>query len=172
MQLFNGRPAIVPPRWVPWTTTVLCLIGVADATYLTIAHYTSATILSCPSHGPICCSCVTTSAESHFLGMPVAVLGLAWVVGMLVLCSPPAWRATSIWVSRVRLLGSVTGVAMILWLIYAELFDIDHICEYCTVMHIITFALFVVIGVGTVNAVPGDLAEDELSTEGLSATIA
>jgi len=146
---------------VPVTTTLICALAVIDSSYLTYAHFTSATVLSCPTHGFIDCAAVTTSVYSHFLGMPVSVLGLAWSVGMLVLCNPWAWRAVSLWVGRLRLLGSVAGVGMVIWLMYAELVKLRHLCEYCTVVHILTVALFIVIVFGTALAVP---SEDELTT--------
>jgi uncharacterized membrane protein len=145
---------------VPIASTVICVLAVLDAAYLTYAHFTSATVLACSTKGLIDCALVTTSVYSHFLGMPVSVLGLVWAVGMLVLCNPWAWRAVSPGVGRVRLLGSVTGVAMVIWLMYAELVKLRHICEYCTVVHILTVALFIVIVFGTALAVPND--PDEL----------
>jgi uncharacterized membrane protein len=33
----------------------------------------------------------------------------------------------------------------VLWLIYAEFILINHICEYCTGVHIVTFALLIVL---------------------------
>jgi len=49
---------------------------------------------------------------------------------------------------------------MVIWLMYAELVKLRHICEYCTVVHILTVALFIVIVFGTALAVPND--PDEL----------
>src|SRR5271154_1359008 len=107
-------PAIVPPRWVPITSTLVCVLAVLDSSYLTYAHFTSAAVLACSTKGFVDCALVTTSVYSHFLGLPVSVLGLLWSVGMLVLCNPWAWRAVSPWVGRLRLLGSVTGAAMVI----------------------------------------------------------
>ncbi len=36
-------------------------------------------------------------------------------------------------------------MAFVLWLVYAELLIINHICLYCTGVHIVTFALMVVL---------------------------
>jgi uncharacterized membrane protein len=59
-------------------------------------------------------------------------------------------------VARARLAGAVAGVAMVFWLLWAELIKLRHICEYCTVVHILTFALFVVIVLGSALAVPAE----------------
>jgi uncharacterized membrane protein len=133
------------PRWVRITTLVLALAAVAVSGWLTIAHYTSSKLLVCTGNGTIDCTRVTTSPQSRFLGIPVAVLGLAWSIAMVALCLPAAWRATATWIRYARIGLSAAGVAFILWLIYAELFVIRAICLWCTAMHVITFGLFVVI---------------------------
>src|SRR6478735_11682122 len=84
------RPAV--PRWVPVTSTVLAVAGLAVAGYLTVEHFTSSTTLACPETGVINCQKVTTSAQSAVFGIPVAVLGLLFFVVMLPACLPAAWR--------------------------------------------------------------------------------
>ena len=37
------------------------------------------------------------------------------------------------------------GMLFVLWLLYAELFVIRALCLWCTAMHILTFALFVLV---------------------------
>jgi uncharacterized membrane protein len=157
----TARPYLVPPGWVPVTTTVLCLIALADSAYLTWIHYTNPTGLACSTRGFINCTAVTTSIYSHPFGVPVAVAGLIWSAAMLVLCSPWGWRAASPWVSRLRLAGSVAGIGMVFYLLYVELFELGHLCEYCTVVHVMTVALFIVIALGTALALPGTDDEDE-----------
>lgn len=148
--------ALRPPRWVPPASMVITILAVLDSAYLTYAHFTTATALVCPTHGFINCLSVTTSSYSHPFGIPVAVAGLAWSVGMLALCSPWAWRAASPWVSRARLAGSAVGVLTVFYLLWAELLKLHHLCEYCTGVHILTVALFFVVVFGTALAVPPD----------------
>jgi uncharacterized membrane protein len=133
------------PRWVRITTLALALAALAVSGWLTIAHYTSSKLFVCSGNGTIDCTRVTTSPQSRFLGIPVAVLGLAWALAMVVLCLPAAWRSTATWVRYARIGLAAAGVLFILWLIYAELFVIRAICLWCTAMHVITFGLFVVI---------------------------
>jgi uncharacterized membrane protein len=148
------------PRW-PWIIgLILAVAGIGVASYLTYAHYTSASVLACPdSGGEINCAKVTTSIYSHILGFPVAVLGLIFFVGMIPLLLPVAWRSTNPIIRLGRLGASIVGVGMILWLIYAELFLIKNICIYCTAVHALTFLLFVVIALGTVATTPGGSGE-------------
>lgn len=139
-----------PPRWASPVSLLICVVGIAVASYLTYAHYTSASNLACSDTGTINCAKVTTSAQSRFLGMPVAVLGLAFFVGMTALCLPFAWRRQEPVVRYARLLATVVGLGMILWLVYAELAIIKAICIYCTVVHGLTLVLFFVVVVATV----------------------
>jgi uncharacterized membrane protein len=44
-----------------------------------------------------------------------------------------------------RIAWVVGGVATVVWLVYAELFKIDAICLWCTVVHAITVVLFGVV---------------------------
>jgi uncharacterized membrane protein len=39
----------------------------------------------------------------------------------------------------------VVGIVFVLYLVYTELFTIKAICLWCTSVHVITFALFVLI---------------------------
>jgi uncharacterized membrane protein len=154
---------VVPPRWVPVTTTVICALAVVDAAYLTYGHFTTKALVACPTNGGfVDCGLVTASSYSHPFGIPVVIPGLAWSAVMLVLCSTWGWRAASRWVMRARLAGSVAGLAMVFYLLWAELIKLHHICEYCTVMHILTIALFIVIVLGTALGMPVELAGTEL----------
>jgi len=131
------------PRWPPRVSFALALAAVGVSTYLTIAHFTSPDVLACSANGTIDCAKVTTSAESEFLGIPVAVLGLVWAVAMAALCSPAGWRSSVGWVRPVRIALASAGILFVLWLVYAELFIIHAICLWCTAMHVLAFALFV-----------------------------
>lgn len=133
-------------RWQPITSLVLSIAGLGVSIYLTLTHFSSAVTLSCPAGGgAINCEKVTTSPQSYVFGIPVAVLGLAYFIPMLVLCLPVAWRSANRWIHLARLLLSVAGVGMIIYLISAELFTIKAICLWCTSVHVITFLLFVLI---------------------------
>ena len=123
----------------------MALAGLAVSAYLTVEHYSSSTTLACPETGVVNCVKVTTSSYSTLVGVPVALLGLLFFAAMSALCAPVAWRASNPWVSRARLAGAVAGVAMVVYLVWAELFRIDAICLWCTVVHALTIALFAVL---------------------------
>lgn len=133
------------PRWVVVVTFLLSLAGLGLSIYLTVTHYTGARLAGCPVTGVVNCSVVTTSAQSYILGIPVAVLGLADYVTMTALNSPWAWRAKSYWIHLSRFVLAILSMGFVLWLVFAELIIIQHICEYCTGVHVITFALLIVL---------------------------
>jgi len=128
---------------------VLCLAGIAVASYLTYAHYTTAKVLACSDKGLINCAKVTTSSYSRIFGVPVADTGLGYFLVMTALCTPSAWRSTNQILRGLRVLAALSGVGMILWLVYVELYRLDSICLYCTAVHAITVLLFVTVALGT-----------------------
>ena len=153
----EAQPA-PPPLWYQLTTWILSFAGLGVSIYLTIAHFNTSVTLACPATSTINCEKVTTSPQSYAFGIPVAVLGLAFYVFLAVANSPWAWRITWPPLRWVRVGSMVVGIVFVLYLIYAELFSIGAICLWCTSVHVITFALFVLImfgaaaGYGTTKA--------------------
>ena len=162
------RPAVpadpgpgTAPGWLQLTTWALSLAGLGVSVYLTVAHYSSSSILACSDNGLVNCAAVTTSSESMVFGVfPVAVLGLAFYVFMAAVTSPWAWRATWPPLSWARFGSVIVGMLFVLYLIYTELFTLDAICLWCTSVHVITFLLFGLIvfsaaaGYGTAKEAP------------------
>jgi uncharacterized membrane protein len=140
-----------PAPWPALATFVLCIVGAGISGYLTYVHFNNPTGLACPATGIIDCAKVVTSSYSVIAGVPVPVAGLAFFVGMAVLCSPQAWRSPWPALRWVRVLGTVTGVAMIAWLIYAELFRLDALCLWCTSVHVVTVLLFIAVAFTTAS---------------------
>jgi len=133
-----------PLRWQPIATLLLSIAGLGVATYLTITHFDKVALV-CSDNGAINCAKVTSSPQSVILGIPVAMLGLAFFIPMIALCLPAAWRSADRRIHLARLILSITGVGMIVYLIIAELFIIKAICLWCSGVHVITFILFVII---------------------------
>ena len=132
-------------RWAAYSSWVLSIVGLALATYLTVAHFQGSQILACSDTGLVNCTKVTTSPQSYFLGVPVAVLGLVNFIIFSVLMSPWAWRSSWYSLHLIRAALSVGGMIFVLWLVYAELIIINNICLYCTGVHLVTFAIFVIV---------------------------
>jgi uncharacterized membrane protein len=137
-----ARPQRAPLGVIPWAILAVSVAGLAVAAYLTYEHFTAGTTLACPDTGVVNCAKVTTSQYSKLFGIPVALLGLAFFVGMTALSVPPLWRTSSPWPGRLRVVGVLTGVVFVCYLIWAELFQINAICLWCTVVHALTLVLF------------------------------
>ena len=132
-------------QWARVRSVLLCLVGLGLSIYLTIEHFGNPGLLICSSNSVINCAIVTTSKWSYFLGIPVAVLGLANYVAMTALCSPWAWRSSWYWLHATRLAMGVISMVFVLWLITAEIVLIGKICLFCTAVHLVTFALLIVL---------------------------
>jgi uncharacterized membrane protein len=148
------------PAWAIATTFALSLLGLALSTYLTITHFQPAALF-CTDNGVFNCAKVTTSGESRFLGIPVAFLGLGTYVVMTVLNSPWMWRAKNYWIHVARFALAIVSMCFVLWLLTAELVIINNLCLYCTGVHIVTFALLIVL----TRVSPAQLGWTRSSTE-------
>lgn len=140
----DGDPVEPPAVWRIAVTGLLSLIGLGISVYLTVDHFAKIP-LACSDTGIVNCTKVTTSAESYFLGIPVAVLGLCFYTVMVAINSPWAWRAADRRIHLVRLALVVVGVCFALYLVACELLIIGSICLWCTSVHVITFAIFVLV---------------------------
>ncbi len=138
---------------IPWSVRktivmVASLCGLGVSIYLTIVHFDTTLTLACPKNAVFNCETVTTSAESRVFGIPVAVLGLAFFVGMVILSLPIAWRVPSLRVAQARLASVIVGIGFVFYLVYSELFTIHAICLWCSSVHVLTLILFVAIVTG------------------------
>lgn len=139
------------PRWLPWVAEVFSMAGLAVSVYLTLTHYASSAVpLACSGTGAINCAKVTTSPQSMVFGViPVAVLGLPFFAAMAALNHPAAWRSLRAWVTPLRMATAVVGMGFVLYLVASELLSIGAICIWCTAVHGLTFALFLLVASGT-----------------------
>jgi len=117
-------------RW----SALLGLLGLGISLYLTLAHYASGQIpLACASGGVVNCELVTSSAESVIGPVPVALLGVVWFAVQLGLTKVNG---------PYQLAWAATGLAFIFYLVCVELFVIGALCLWCTAVHLIVVAQF------------------------------
>jgi uncharacterized membrane protein len=140
------------PRWAVPASLALSLAGLGLSIYLTVEHFTAPGTLACPANSTVDCARVTTSAQSSFLGIPVAVLGLVFFAALVALCVPSLWRTRRVWVWQVRLGLAGLGVVFVVYLIFAELFLINAFCLWCTAVHLLAFLLFAVVALASALA--------------------
>jgi uncharacterized membrane protein len=149
-------PLAAGGRWVPVTALVLTVAGLAVSIYLTVAHFASPAVLICSSNGAINCEKVTTSAESYVLGIPVAILGVVFFAAMVALNTPAAWRSGTTTLTWGRFGFAAVGLLFVVYLVSAELVVLHAICLWCTAVHVLTGALFLVTTVGMIRATRPD----------------
>src|SRR6266496_201041 len=120
-----------PAPWLQIATFVLALAGLGVSIYLTIAHFTESALAGCSESGLVNCTKVITSPQSYVFGIPVAVLGLAFFVFMVVVTTPWAWRGNGLFarlgaVTGWARLGSViVGIIFVLYLVYTEVITLS-----------------------------------------------
>lgn len=117
---------------------VLCVLGIADAGYLTYVHYAGLKVLCLSSGG---CETVQASRWAKLGGIPVAVLGLAGYI--LILLS----LAVRDELARAAAFGvALIGFGFSMYLTYRELFTIKAICQWCVGSAVLMTALAVLTG--------------------------
>ncbi len=142
------------PGWLAPTALALCAIGLLVSAYLTWETFAADATLACPEGEVLNCAKVTESQWSKLFGIPVAPLGLLFFVVLTWLCRPALFRRPGKTFDRLRMTWVTIGLGMVFYLIWAELFRIKAICLWCTVVHVMTFLLFVVLLFGHILIEP------------------
>lgn len=114
---------------------IVALIGLADATYLTITHLTGEDVV-CGSGG---CSAVLGSVYATVAGVPTAAFGaLAYfAVFSLALLAAFGYARARIFLTLV--VAVMFGVT--LWLLYVQAFILHAFCPFCLLSAALTFFL-------------------------------
>jgi uncharacterized membrane protein len=139
--IVQGRP------WRPLAIGAVCLAGIAISIYLLIVHYEPAALI-CSNTGAVNCFKVLTSPSSVIFGVPVPIFGMIFFIGMGLICLPFAWRLDAAWLAWGRIAAAVAGIGMVVYLIYQEALVLHTICLWCTGIHVLTFAMFLIIITG------------------------
>jgi len=124
---------------LPLLAAVIALIGLGDAIYLTIHHYTGEKVPCSIVEG---CEQVLTSAYSEVGGVPLAAFGAAAYFAAFALAILAAFGNRSMW----TLFGVQVSLMMIFtaWLVYLQAFVIEAFCQFCLLSAATTFVLFVI----------------------------
>lgn len=115
---------------------LFCLLGLADATYLTVLALTGETAACSGQAG---CFEVLGSAYSKVAGIPVAAFGVAGYFTAFTFAVFAAFhyqRARTFFALTVGILFAVT-----LWLLYVQAFLLHAFCRYCLFSAALTFLL-------------------------------
>jgi uncharacterized membrane protein len=114
---------------------LLALAGVAVTAYLVFVRY-SGTRLACTTGG---CETVQHSKYAKLAGIPVAVLGLAAYVAVLLTALSARVEAAAIGAAI-----TLAGLAFAVYLIVVQVAVIDAICQWCLASDGILFLLALV----------------------------
>jgi len=121
---------------VYWALAVIALLGLADATYLTVAHLTGDDAVCGSSLG---CSTVLGSAYATIRGIPTAAFGAVAYFTVFSLAILAAFGY-----ARMRgLLMVLVGVmfAASLYFLYLQAFVLHAFCPFCLFSAAVTFLL-------------------------------
>jgi uncharacterized membrane protein len=114
--------------------SVLTIVGLGVASYLTYVHYAGINP-ACTAGGS--CLKVQTSTYSKLAGVPVALMGLIGYVAILASLLVPENET-----SRFATVAfTVVGFGFSVYLTYRELFSIHAICEWCVSSAVIVTVL-------------------------------
>ena len=129
----------------------LSLAGLGASGYLTYSHYADQATV-CAGIGS--CEYVQTSEYSEIIGVPVALMGLLFFVGLgaLSLMQVILWQRDIEWARPLAFSMALGGTAFVTYLTYVELFVIDAICIWCVVTACITAASLLAVLWGIASA--------------------
>lgn len=124
---------------VPIIAALVALVGLTDAVYLTIHHYTAEPVPCSIVEG---CEMVLTSDYAAIGGVPIAALGALAYAAAFILAVLTAFGKTSFW----KLYGAHTALmaAITVYLIYLQAFVIGAFCQFCLLSAAVTFTLFLI----------------------------
>jgi len=124
---------------LPVAASLLALVGLADAVYLTVHHYTAEPVPCSIVEG---CETVLTSAYAEIAGVPIAAFGaLAYFVAFS-LAILTVFGNRSMW-----LLFGVQSFIMATvsaYLVYLQGFVIGAFCQFCLISAATSVGLFVI----------------------------
>ena len=129
-------------RKLPLAAALVALVGVADAAYLTVHHYTNEPV---PCSLVAGCETVLTSQYAEIAGIPLAAFGAAAYFAAFSLAVLAAFGNRSMW--------TVFGVqvslmaAFAIWLLYLQGFVIGAFCQFCLLSAATSFTLLVIFAI-------------------------
>lgn len=126
-------------RTLQFIASAIALIGIADAMYLTIAHYT-ATEVPCALTGAGC-EMVLTSSYAQIFGLPLGVYGAVSYFAAFALAILAAYGNQTAW----KLFGVLATVmaGFSAYLIFVQAYYIRAFCQYCLLSALTSTTLFV-----------------------------
>ena len=125
-------------------SAVVAVLGAAISGYLLYVRQTGGTLV-CSTGG---CETVQSSTYAELLGVPVAALGLAGFLGLLVTA-----LARGEWARLSQATLALTALGFSIYLLYIQVAVVDAICQWCIATEVLTLAI---VALGLVRLRLGD----------------
>jgi uncharacterized membrane protein len=124
---------------LPVAASLLALVGLADAVYLTVHHYTAEPVPCSIVEG---CETVLTSAYAEIAGVPIAAFGALAYFAAFSLAILTVFGNRSMWL----LFGvqSFIMAAVSAYLVYLQGFVIGAFCQFCLISAATSVGLFAI----------------------------
>lgn len=124
---------------LPLLAAVIALIGLGDAVYLTVNHYTKEQVPCSLITG---CEQVLTSAYAEMFGIPLALFGAVAYFLAFSLAILAAFGNRLMWF----LFGLLTAFMLLytIYLIYLQAYVIQAFCQFCLLSAATTLTLFII----------------------------
>lgn len=122
--LSNPKPRL---RLFAISLIVIAAIGLVDASYLTLKHYTGGPLPCVITSG---CEVVTTSSYSVVAGVPVALGGAVYYLVMLIMGIIVFETRSIRWIHRLAWC-SIAGLLASAYLLYLQAAVLQAYCIYC-----------------------------------------
>jgi uncharacterized membrane protein len=137
-----------PVRASQFLLLALSLLGVGITIYLTSVHYENVPLV-CSESGLINCASVISSSYSVVPGtaLPITIPGFGWCVIAASLAIAGLLTTSGLWQRRIRLaqfIWALSGLLVVLYLVYAEIVRLHTICAWCTALHVLILVMFLV----------------------------
>ena len=135
--------------------TSLALVGLASALVSLYVHHQMLAqpgyLSFCDVSATVSCTQVYQSRYAYLAGIPVALLGALWYVGVLLVLAGSRWGWPSLRENSTGyvFLLSTAGLGFVLYMAYASLVLLKTVCLMCVVTYIAVAALFIISGTRT-----------------------
>lgn len=125
-------------RIVKIAAVLVALVGLGDAAYLTVHHYTDEPV---PCSIVAGCETVLTSSYAEIAGIPLAAFGAGAYFAAFSLAVLAVYGNLTAW----KLFGALTMImaAFSCWLIYVQAILLNAFCQFCLLSALTTFTLLV-----------------------------
>jgi len=134
---------------------LLALAGLASALASLYVHLQVLTqpgyVSFCDVSAAVSCTQVYQSRYGSIAGVPVALLGVLWYLGVLLVLAGSRWGWPSLRENSPGyiFLLSTAGLGFVLYMAYASLVLLKTVCLMCVVTYIAVAALFIISGIRT-----------------------